>query len=284
MRVVRLIMILMSGCLWTVDSFSVQREERDVIEETLNFSDPRGPKELVVDNINGSIEVIGYGGNDVELVVRKTIFASSKDKLAEASRKVRLDISEEDNSIVLFVDAPYRQRDGSINYRGWRYYGYKVEFDFQIKVPRDTDVFLRTINNGEITVEGVKGDFDIDNVNGGIEIVGASGSGRAYALNGQLTVEFDENPDSDCYFGSLNGKIQVAFQSGFSADLRFKTFNGDVYTDFPITYLNTRKPSRKREKGKFVYKSDRSFGARVGRGGPEIEFDGFNGEIHVVRS
>lgn len=60
MRVVRLIMILMSGCLWTVDSFSVQREERDVIEETLNFSDPRGPKELVVDNINGSIEVIGY--------------------------------------------------------------------------------------------------------------------------------------------------------------------------------------------------------------------------------
>jgi len=273
----------MSGCLWTVDSFSVQREERDVIEETLNFSDPRGPKELVVDNINGSIEVIGYDGNDVELVVRKTIFARSKDKLAEASRKVRLDISEEDNSIVLFVDAPYRQRDGSINYRGWRYYGYKVEFNFQIKVPRDTDVFLRTINNGEITVEGVKGDFDIDNVNGGIEIVGASGSGRAYALNGQLTVEFDENPDSDCYFGSLNGKIQVAFQSGFSADLRFKTFNGDVYTDFPITYLNPRKPSRKREKGKFVYKSDRSFGARVGRGGPEIEFDGFNGDIHVVR-
>ncbi len=35
MRVVRLMMILMSGCLWTVDSFSVQREEREVIEETL---------------------------------------------------------------------------------------------------------------------------------------------------------------------------------------------------------------------------------------------------------
>ena len=283
MRVVRLMMILLSGCLWTVDSFSVQREEREVIEETLSFSDPRGPKVLVVDNINGSIEVIGYGGNDVELFVRKTIFARSKDKLAEAKRKVRLEISEEANSIILFVDVPYRQRDGSINYRGWRYYGYKVEFDFQVKVPRDTDVFLKTINNGEITVEGVKGDFDLDNVNGGIEIVGASGSGRAYALNGQLTVEFDENPDSDCYFGALNGKIEVAFRSGFSADLRFKTFNGDVYTDFPVTYLNPRKPSRKRENGKFVYKSDRSFGARVGRGGPEIEFDGFNGDIHVVR-
>ncbi|MCG8603903.1 hypothetical protein MJD09_02760, partial [bacterium] len=237
----------------------------------------------VVDNINGSIEVSGYTGRDVKLLCYRTIVARSKEKLARARREIQLEISEQDNSIVIYVDAPYRERDGSINYRGWRYYGYKVEHDFEIKVPEDTDFFLKTINNGEIRVHNVKGDFDLDNVNGGIEVEGAAGSGRAYALNGMLRVQFDENPRSDCYFGSLNGKIEVAFQQDLSADLRFKTFNGEVYTDFPVTYLTPRKPTRDRKNGKFVYKSDRSFGARIGRGGREIEFDGFNGNIYVVR-
>ena len=39
---------------------------------------------------------------------------------------------------------------------------------------------------------------------------------------------------------------------------------------------------QRRKGGKFIYKADRSFGARVGDGGPEMQFDGFNGDIHVI--
>lgn len=265
-----------------INGFALEKEEKETIQKTLTFSNPSGETRLIIDNINGSIDVTGYDGDKVEVVVHRTTWARSDENLELAKHKITLEISENDNVIELYVDAPYRRRDGSMNHRGWRHYGYDAEFDFEIKVPRETDVMAKTINDGEITVSSVKGDFEIDNINGGIEMKGAAGSGRVYALNGDVIVSFDENPEKDCFFGSLNGEIEVAFKPGFSADFRFKTFNGQVYTDFDMTYLRPRKATQRRKGGKFVYKADRSFGARVGDGGPEMEFDGFNGDIHVI--
>jgi len=97
----------------------------------------------------------------------------------------------------------------------------------------------------------------------------------------RILLDFEQNPKKDCSFGSLNGEIEVTFLAGLEADFRFKTFNGDVYTDFDISYLSPRHATTKRRKGKYVYKADKAFGARVGQGGPEMEFDGFNGDIYV---
>ncbi|NIV92295.1 hypothetical protein GWN42_05700 [candidate division KSB1 bacterium] len=266
-----------------LQGYGFPEEVSEKIEKTLTFSDPSGRKEIVVDNVNGSIDVTGYEGQDVKLLVHKTIFARSPSRIERAQEEVRLDIAERDNVIDLYVDGPFRRRDGSINHRGWRHYGYEVQFDFEIKVPQETNIYLKTVNDGEIRVKNVQGDYDLDNINGGIEFLEAMGSGRVYALNSDVTVTFDRNPESDCYFGSLNGDVDVTFLPNLSADFRFKTFNGDVYTDFEVTYLPPRKATTRRKDGKFVYKSDRAFGARVGSGGPEIEFDAFNGDIHVIK-
>lgn len=239
--------------------------------------------EVTVDNINGDIEVIGYNGNDVQLLVTKTIKARSVEKIQEAKQKVRLDITEDTNSIILYVDTPYRCRDGSVNYRGRRHYGYKVTFDFELKIPHNTDIYLETINDGEIKVENFIGDYDVHNINGGIEMINISGSGKVYALNGEVKVVLDKNPELDSSFGSLNGDVEVSFQPEFSADLRLKTFNGKVYTDFESTYLAPRKSTRKQKNGMFLYKSDQFFGVRVGKGGPEIELNAFNGNIYIVK-
>lgn len=259
-----------------------EHEEQEKIERTLAFSNPSARKTVVVDNVNGSIHVEGYDGSEVQLVVHKKVFAETTEKLETAKHKITLDISAEDNTMVFYVDAPYRRRDGGIDHRGWRYYGYDAEFDFELNVPDDARIFLKTINDGDIRVQNVRGDFELDNINGGIEFGGAAGSGRVYALNGDVTVTFDKNPQSRSFFGSLNGDVEVTFLPGLAADLRFKTFNGDVYTDFPVSYLPPRQAKRKRDNGKFVYKADRAFGARVGAGGPELEFDAFNGDIYII--
>lgn len=259
------------------------KEVKEKIEKTLKFSNPSGQKKVIVDNVNGSIEVEGYEGKDVQLLVNKTISARSNEKIELARQKIRLEITEEDNVIELYVDAPYRRRDGSINHWGWRYYGYDVTFDFKLKVPRDAGVFLKTINDGKIEIKNVEGDYELDNINGGIRALGLSGAGRIYALNGDVTVKFARNPRADCFFGSLNGEVEVTFLDGLEADFRFKTFNGEVYSDFDVSYLPPRQATAKRRKGKYVYKADKAFGARVGAGGPEIEFDAFNGDIYVVK-
>ncbi len=112
-----------------------------------------------------------------------------------------------------------------------------------------------------------------------------SGAGHVYAVNGSIRIAFTKNPRKDSYFGSLNGNVDVTFQPGFSADLHIKTFNGKAYSDFPFTYLPKTLPKPLRKKnGKYVYKSNRGSNVRVGKGGPKIELDGFNGNIYIYEN
>ena len=258
-------------------------QEKEEIKQTLRFSDPAQAREVIVDNINGPITVTGYNGSEVQLVAVKTLRARSEAKLAEAKEKIRLEITEHGNSIELYVDGPFRRRDGERNYQGSDYYGYEAHFEFTLKVPFQTDLKLKTINDGDIEVANVAGDFDIDNINGSVEMLEVGGGGRAYALNGELTVRFKQNPERDSYFGSLNGEVKVEFPKNLAANVRLKTFNGEVYTDFPVSSLPVRAPVQEKSAGKFVYRSDRAFGVRIGQGGPELEFDAFNGDIHIIK-
>jgi DUF4097 and DUF4098 domain-containing protein YvlB len=290
----------MKNCIWVLAAVAVlvatglvygsDRTERDLpiferetIQKTLSFPNPSGTKEVKVDNVNGSIQVTGYDGDTVQLVVEKTTRARSREDLQVAKKEVELKISEKGNAIELFVDGPFRCKDGSINHRGSRFEGYLVNFDFQLRVPRNSDLYLRTVNHGEIAIERVEGKYDIENVNGGVKMEEVAGSGRVYALNGGVNVMFSRNPNGESYFGSLNGNVDVAFRPDLSADLRFKTFNGGAYTDFPVTALPSLTPIQERQNGRFVYKSNRFFGARVGAGGPELKFDAFNGDIRITK-
>jgi DUF4097 and DUF4098 domain-containing protein YvlB len=257
--------------------------EKETIQKTLSFPNPSGTREVKVDNVNGSIQVSGYDGTTVQLVAEKTTRARSNEDLQVAKKEVELKISEKGNAIELFVDGPFRCKDGSISHRGSRFEGYLVNFDFQLKVPKNSDLYLRTVNHGEIAIESVEGKYDVENVNGGVKMKEIAGAGRVYALNGGVNVLFSRNPDAGSYFGSLNGNVEVAFRPDLSADLRFKTFNGGAYTDFPVTALPSLTPVQERSNGKFVYKSNRFFGARVGAGGPELKFDAFNGDIRIIK-
>jgi len=154
--------------------------------------------------------------------------------------------------------------------------------DFQIQVPATTDLKLRTVNDGEIKVQGVAGSYAVSNVNGGIEMLNVAGSGRVRTVNGGVKVTFRENPQTNSEYASLNGNVELYFKENLAADFRFKTFNGGVHTDFPMTALPAHAPTEERRNGKFIFRSDRYTGGRVGSGGPEIKVENFNGEIRVL--
>ncbi|MFN7993862.1 MAG: hypothetical protein U0Q18_09690 [Bryobacteraceae bacterium] len=238
------------------------------------------PRKVIVDNITGSIQVTGQAGNEIHMVARRHVRADSAERAEEARRDVKIDISQTANTVRLFVDTPSRCRDGGVHMHGSP--GYEVRYDFELQVPRDTAVDLKNINDGEIKVANVAGDYKVENINGGIEMDEVAGSGRVYALNGKVKVLFRSNPREKSSFGSLNGEVRVTFEPDFSADLRFKTFNGGVYTDFPVSYLPTPASAGERHGAKFVYKSNEWSSVRVGHGGPELSFDAFNGNIRIL--
>jgi len=275
---IALLIVLLIGIIAAAEDFRL--EEKEQIQKTLKFQDPAKPRELQVDNIFGSIIVEGYSGEEVMLIAHKTIRGRSAEKIQKAKEEVQLKISEEGNTIDLYVDGPFRCSEERRR-RSWRDPGYEVQFDFELKVPRQISLYLKTVTEGDIKVKNAEGELALNNVNGEIEMEEVAGSVEAHTVNGRVKALFSRNPDSDCSFRTVNGDLEVSFCADLSADLRLKTFNGNAYTDFQVTYLPAEQAVPEREQGKYVYRSNRFSSVRVGKGGPEIKFDTLNGDILI---
>jgi hypothetical protein len=262
------------------DHFSdLTEKETRTVKKDLAFGKGTQPRIFEIDNVFGSISVKGYSGDIVKLTAQKTIRGRTKQALQKAKEEVELDISSKDNRICIYVDGPFRSDDCKINWN-LKDSGYIVQYDFEVKVPRNTGLSLKTINGGDIDVTGVNGDFNIRNVNGKIRILGIAGSGKAHTVNGKVETVFTENPGSDCSFRTINGNLEVTFLPKLSADFKLKTFNGRIFSDFPPIYLPPSLTKGERKKGKYVYKSSRFQGIRIGSpGGPTIKMDTLNGNI-----
>lgn len=253
-------------------------EDREKIDRSFTLSGG-DPHKLLVDNVSGFVHVTGTAGAQVRVSVAKHIGADSGAAMTEAKRDVKLDITQQGNFVRLYVDGPFRNGSG-VNYRGDDYYGYRVTFDYDIQVPYDTEVTLKTVMDN-IELRNTTGDFTITGVNGGIDASELSGSGTIRTVNGPVKAGFARNPSKPSEFRSVNGAIDVYFQPGVNADLDFRTLNGGIYTDFDVTTRPVQASSQN-VNGKFLYRVDhRSMAARAGSGGPALKFDTVNGAIRL---
>jgi len=260
-------------------------QEQETIRKT--FAVGGAHKLLDVDNVYGSIEVVGGQSDQVQLVVNKSIRAESKERMEAARKEVTLDIADQPDLLKFYVNGPFRcncncDGDGCCgSWHGSR--GYVVKMDFQLQVPRSIDLMLRTVNSGRVSVRDVIGNFSVRNVNGAIEMQDVGG-GKALArtVNGGVKVVFRENPKENSDFGTINGPVDLYFARGLSADFRFKTMNGHIYSDFEMTSLPAKAATTERRDGKFIFRTDRYTGGRVGAGGIEIKADNLNGDIRVL--
>lgn len=272
------IVLLIGTFLLHGDRYRV--EKKGEVKRTLHFQDPSKSKDLQVDNIFGSIVVTGYEGKEVKLFARKTIKARTEGRIQKAEEEVKLDITEEGNVVDIYVDGPFRDQN---NNRGnWRDPGYQVHYDFDIKVPRKTNIYLKTATDGDIRISNIEGEFQIRHADGKIVMRDIVGAGTATTAAGDVEVHFAKNPDSDCSFKTVAGDIHVVFLKNLSADFLLKARYGDAYSDFPVSLLPVQSSAtEERKNGKYVYRSNASVGVRIGAGGPEIKMDTLAGDILI---
>jgi hypothetical protein len=261
--------------------------DETVIKKTLQF-DGDGVRTLDVRAMNGSIRVSGYDGTEVQLEARRTLAAETDDDLREAREQVVVDTIDHSATIEVVIREPGGARCGEPwsgrTLAWWDRPRYDATFEISIRVPRSTRLRLCTVNGGEVRVEDTAGDFDIDNVNGRIALEQVRGSGRASSVNGRVTASFAEAPRSASLFKTVNGHIVATFPGGLSADLRMKTFNGGLFTDFEVEPLAQKNQTVERHGGRMTYRSNQFTAVRVGRGGPELTFEAFNGDVRVLRA
>ncbi len=254
---------------------SADMEDRSV--ETKTFP---GVRLVIVDNVNGFIEVTGEPGNDVRMEVTKRIQAESAERMEAAKREVKLDQQQSGDTLKLYVDGPFRCNcDDCSHNRGHQ--GYTVTYDFKLRVPTGARIDLYTVNHGGIVVRNVAGDFDVRNVNGDIQMTDVAGSGKAHTVNGPVKVTYAANPKGPLSFETVNGKVDVAFRKGFGAEARLETLNGGMYTDFEVSAAAIEPASATRQNGRFIVRRGGATAVRIGGGGPELRMKTINGDIFI---
>jgi len=256
----------------------------ETIRRTLRFAGS-GARTLDLRVITGSITVQGHDGGSVELVATRTTRADSEADAAAAGRNVTLDIADGGPTVSVIVREAPRPACGE---RGWngssRRPRYRVRVDLTVRVPRDTSLRLCSVNGGDLRVDGTFGNFDVENVNGRIDMTGIRGAGKAVTVNGPVTVTFDRNPEGDSTFRTVNGDVDIRFRDGLSADLRMKTFNGGLFTDFDVVPIPGPAGVAERRNGMFVYRGGGFTTVRAGRsGGPVMTFETLNGDVRALR-
>jgi hypothetical protein len=234
------------------------------------------PGRLAIENVTGPIRVTAFSGSDVRVTAVRMVSGRSAEDVARGEREVTLQATQEANDVRLRVKFPCNC-DGDCC-MGRHEPHYNVRYEFRVEAPAGTILKLATVNDGDITVTGAFGDFEVNNVNGGIEMTGIAGSGQAHTVNGKVRVEFAKNPTGPTSFKSINGELRVTFQPGLSADVQLKTFNGEAWTDFDTTAL----PSAGVHWTGRLYSRNRGTEVRIGNGGPQISFDALNGNIYIL--
>jgi hypothetical protein len=284
-RIARLTAALCALTVVVVDAADYALRNESVITRTLRFAG-QGERTLDIRNLHGSIRVAGYERDAVQLEARRTIAANSERDLRRGEAEAVLDFVEDAPTIEAVVREPNGPVCGEDWDGGWRRRpSYHVTYDFTVSVPARTRLRLCTINGREIIVSGTSGDFDIENVNGRITLNNLRGSGSATTVNGPVTASFLDIPRGNSLFKTVNGNVTVTWPDGLAADLKMQTFNGGLFTDFTVEPVEVRPaPAAERRDGRFVYRSNRSTQVRVGRGGPEVTLESFNGNVRVLRA
>ena len=183
---------------------SYRLEKKESITKAFTFTSPEKAKTVKVDNVFGSITVSGTRTAEVRLEARKSLRADSQEDLQKAEREVTLKMAEKDNLLDIYVDGPFRCRDGSANGSDRDYI---VAFDFELQVPEQTSLILKNVNDGDILVRNVRGDFTVRNVNGRIELQDIAGPASVKTVNGRILASFSENPATACRFTTGTGQL-----------------------------------------------------------------------------
>lgn len=111
--------------------------------------------------------------------------------------------------------------------------------EFEIRVPRSTNLVIRTEIGGDIDVDGVEGDLDISCMNGEVTLRDVVSSAVVNSMNGEISASFKRAPIKPVSLSSMNGEIDVRLPGDTKANLRMRTHNGSIRTNFAKGALET---------------------------------------------
>ena len=248
-----------------------------------------GVREVVIDNVFGSVEVTSSGNGKVTIEVSQHAEARHESDLEEAFREVTLTVETDEDRLQLTQDGPFRCGE---NGRWWRSGcdwdpDYEMTWEWKVTVPAGVDVDVSTVNGGFVSVDGVSGALRARNVNGALRLTSISASEiEATTVNGGVNVEFARAPTVDSIFKTVNGKVELALPRDAAAEVSVDTLHGDLYTDFETEAVPVKAIAKREGDSATRYRFEQDMVVRIGGAKSDavrLECATVNGDV-VVRA
>ena len=252
-----------------VTTAGAQDDERLVVP----LSDPSRPAVLEIALFSGDMQIEGYDGNEIIIVADAPLRDADGEEEPRAdglrriqSSSVGLTVEEGDNKVSLRMDFSPKN------------------VDLEVRVPRRTSVHANLVNGGDISITGVNGEHELQNVNGDVVATDVSGSAVLNSTNGDVRATFvSVAGDRPMSFTSFNGDVDVALPANLSADLLVTSQQGDVFTDFE--FQERQDPTDVQRSGRpgggMQVRMQRETRYAIGGGGRDIQLRTFNGDIMI---
>lgn len=160
---------------------------------------------LVVETMNGSIEVLGWEKDAVQITGTK--YAGREELLKE----IKIDAKADDSGVTVRATRPSGFRHGNMGAR------------FSIRVPRQVQLERLNSSNGQIRVEDVQGNARLETSNGALIIRKVEGRLDAHTSNGRVEAD---TITGDVNLRTSNGSIHVDRISGAIEAI---TSNGSIH-------------------------------------------------------
>lgn len=267
---IKQVLIAVISLLYSMVCLSQETTKQDF---NIPLSYPDKPGMLKIHSNNGKIEVQGYDGKEVLVTMVSYFYDGNKPKSISSDRAGLKRIPNIGTTARLTEENNIVKMEGHHNKR----------IDFIVQVPQEFSLSLHTHHNGDIKVENVIGEIEVNGHHGGIRLDEVGGSVIANTHHGEIIGSMvSVTPNKPMAFSTYHGDIDFAFPPGMNASAKIKSTQGDMYTDFEFEVKMQEPVVKEQSNGKatniFI---DGWFYGELGDGGPEFSFNTHHGDIII---
>lgn len=172
---------------------------------------------LMLTNIGGNIQVSPGGNDQIEVQAIKHAWGPNAEQAKQRLGDFTIEVFATGNRVELRVEqAQAGRKDG----RG-------VDIEFDVKVPADASVELRTVS-GDIRVTNVRGEVRAQGVSGNLALEGTTRLAAAKTVSGDITLT-KAGADAQLSLSTVSGNLLVQTLTTRALDLN--TISGDIRID-----------------------------------------------------
>jgi len=204
---------------------------------------------LVLQNVTGTITIVGWDRDDVEVHAVKTA------ALAEDLGAVQIVAAADSGRVAVKTVYPTDENA-------------EVAVNYTVRVPRRVWLEQVATVNGTVRVSGLQGTGELRSVNGDVEVSDSSGGFSAHTTNGDIHMEFAKLVASQpLTLETVNGSIGLAIPRATAAALDIRCSYGKFHSELPMTVEGAYTP--------------RQFQGKLGVGGTSVHLHTVNGAIRI---